>query len=116
MGGHAGIGAASGISAADAVALVKTEQQALAKPGPITLRGQWNGTLTCDGGAPRVELVRKLAASGGLRIVSPPGEGWAWSVERVEKWFSRPGADTGTATTLIKAIEGRLARAMGLLG
>jgi hypothetical protein len=28
----------------------------------------------------------------------------------------RAGADTGTATTLIKAIEAGLARAMGLLG
>lgn len=106
----------SAISAADAVALVKTEQKAVPKPGPITLRGQWSGTLTCDGGAPRVELVRKLAAYGVLRIVSNPGEGWSWRVERTEKWFSRPGADTGSAATLIKAIEGGLARAMGLLG
>src|SRR5690606_33903362 len=54
-------------SAADAVALVKTEQKAVPKPGPITLRGQWGGTMVCEGGAPRVELVRKLAAYGVLR-------------------------------------------------
>jgi hypothetical protein len=103
------------ITAADAVALVKTEQKAVPKPGPITLRGQWSGTLTCDGGAPRVELVRKLAAYGVLRVVSGPN-GWTWTVERAEKWFSRPGSDTGGAATLIRAIEGGLARAMGLLG
>ncbi len=106
----------SPITAAEAVALARTEQKAVPKAGPITLRGQWTGTVACDGGAPRVELVRKLAAYGVLRIVSDPGVGWTWRVERTEKWFSRPGADTGTAHTLIKAIEGGLARAMGLLG
>jgi hypothetical protein len=50
-----------------------------------------------------------------LTITSSP-EGWTWSVARTEKWFSKPGADTGTAPTLLKAIEGGLARAMGLLG
>jgi hypothetical protein len=105
----------SAVTAAEAVAMVKTEQRAVPKPGPITLRSQWSGTLTCDGGAPRVELVRKLTAYGVLRIVSGPTR-WTWTVECTEKWFSRPGADTGSAATLIKAIEGGLARAMGLLG
>ncbi len=103
------------IDAKDAVALVKTEQKAVPKPGPITLRGQWSGWMHCDGGAPRVELVRKLAAYGVLRIVSS-ATGWTWTVERTEKWFSRPGTDDGTAPTLVKAIEAGLARAMGLLG
>jgi hypothetical protein len=104
------------IAAADAVALVKTEQRALGRSRPITLRGQWAGWLHCDAGTPRVELVRKLAAYGTLRVVSDPTAGWTWTVERTEKWFSEPGTDTGTATTLIKAIEAGLARAMGLLG
>ena len=99
----------------DAVALVKTEQKAVPKPGPITLRGQWSGFLHCDDGAPRVELTRKLAAYGLLRIDSS-GTGWTWTVERTEKWFSAPGSDTGQAPTLLRAIEGGLARAMGLLG
>jgi hypothetical protein len=103
------------IEAKDAVRLIKAEQQAVRKPGPITLKGQWSGHLHCDGGAPRVELVRKLAAYGVLTISSSP-EGWSWSVARTEKWFSKPGADTGTALTLVQAIEGGLARAMGLLG
>jgi len=85
-------------------------------PSPITLRGQWSGWLHCDAGTPRVELLRKLAAYGLLRIVSDPKRGWTWTVERAEKWFSEPGADTGTATTLVKALEAGLARAMGLLG
>jgi hypothetical protein len=71
--------------------------------------------MHCDGGVPRVELVRKLAAYGVLRIVSS-STGWTWTVERTEKWFSRPGSDEGTALTLVKAIEAGLARAMGLLG
>ena len=72
--------------------------------------------MHCDAGTPRVELVRKLAAYGTLRVVSDPTAGWTWTVERTEKWFSAPGADTGKATTLVKAIEAGLARAMGLLG
>ena len=55
------------------------------------------------------------AAYGVLGIVSCAA-GWTWTVERAERWFSRPGADTGTAATLVKAIEAGLARAMGLLG
>jgi hypothetical protein len=88
----------------------------LGRSRPITLRGQWAGWLHCDAGTPRVELVRKLAAYGTLRVVSDPTAGWTWTVERTEKWFSEPGTDTGKASTLIKAIEAGLARAMGLLG
>ncbi len=115
-GGDAPAAPAAELSAAEVVALVKAEQKAVPKPGPITLRGQWGGFLHCDGGAPRVELVRKLAAYGVLRIESAPGQSWTWRVERTEKWFSKPGADTGTAATLVQAIEGGLSRAMGLLG
>ncbi len=110
--GDAPAAPAATIEAKDAVALVKTEQKAVPKAGPITLRGQWSGWMHCDGGAPRVELVRKLAAYGVLRIVSS-ATGWTWTVERTEKWFSRPGTDDGTAPTLVKAIEAGLARAMG---
>jgi len=98
-----------------ALALLKTEQRALPTAGPITLRGQWSGYLYCDGGAPRVELRRKLAAYGVLALVSSP-EGWTWTIERSEKWFSEAGSDTGSTSTLLRAIEAGLARAMGLLG
>ena len=81
------------IAPADAVKLVKVEQKALPTAGPITLRGQWSGYLHCDGGQPRVELRRKLAAYGTLALVSSP-DGWIWTVERSEKWFSEPGSDT----------------------
>jgi hypothetical protein len=103
------------LDAKDAVALVKTEQKAVRKPGPITLRGQWSGYLHCEDGVPRVELTRKLAAYGILRLTSS-STGWTWTVERTEKWFSAPGSDSGTAPTLVAAIEAGLARAMGLLG
>ena len=104
-----------GVSAKDAVRLIQVEQKAVRVPGPITLRGTWSGWLHCDAGTPRVELERKLAMYGVLRIVSGPS-GWTWTVERTEKWFSKPGSDTGVAASLLKAIEGGLARAMGLLG
>jgi hypothetical protein len=104
-----------GVSAKDAVRLIQVEQKAVRVPGPITLRGTWSGWLHCDAGTPRVELERKLAQYGILRIVSGPG-GWTWTVERTEKWFSKPGSDTGVAGSLVKAIEAGLARAMGLLG
>jgi hypothetical protein len=99
----------------DAVALVKTEQKAMLESGPITLKGQWSGWMHCDNGTPRVEITRKLAAYGILTITSSP-KGWTWAVTRTEKWFSKPGSDTGTAATLSRAIEAGLARAMGLLG
>ncbi len=104
------------LTAADAVVLVKAEQKGVGRPGPITLRGQWGGWLACDSGAPRVERVCKLAAESVLRIVSVPIKGWSWRLKRTEKWFSKAGADEGTAPTLLKAIEAGLARAMGLLG
>jgi hypothetical protein len=104
-----------GVSAKDAVRLIQVEQKAVRVPGPITLRGTWSGWLHCDAGTPRVELERKLAMYGVLRIVSG-ASGWTWTVERTEKWFSKPGSDTGAAASLVKAIEAGLARAMGLLG
>ncbi len=105
----------SPISAEDAVKLVKVEQKALPKASPISLRGQWAGTLTCAEGEPVVELRRKLATYGWLRIASVPGGRWTWRVERTEKWFSEPGDDEGTAETLLAAIEAGLRGAMGLL-
>ena len=114
--GHAPGAPADPIEPAEAVKLVKAEQKGLPKAGPITLRGQWSGWLHCDGGAPMVELRRKLAAYGVLTITSSAEGTWSWAVERSEKWFSEPGEDTGIAPTLLRAIEAGLARSMGLLG
>ncbi len=100
----------------EAVKQVKAEQRKTGRAGPITLRGQWSGYLYCDGGEPRVELRRKLATYGVLTLVSNPDTGWTWTVERTEKWFSKPGDDTGSAATLLDGIEAGLGRAMGLLG
>jgi len=107
---------AEALTPKEAVDLVKAEQKGVPKAGPITLRGQWRGWLICDGGQPRVELERKLATYGVLRIASRTDGVWTWTVERTERWFSRPGDDTGDAETLVRAIEAGLARAMGLLG
>lgn len=103
------------VEEAEAVRLVKAEQKAPGKAGPITLRGRWTGTLICDGGVPRVELRRKLATYGMLHVESVAGEGWTWRVERTEKWFSEPGRDEGSAPTLLSAIQEGLKGAMGML-
>lgn len=106
---------ASEISGKDAVTLIRTEQKALPKEGPITLRGNWSGYVLCDEGTPRVTLQRKLAAYGILRIRNADA-GWEWTVDREGRWFSTPGADSGTASTLLVAIEAGLRGAMRLLG
>lgn len=103
-------------TAAEAVALARAAQKDVPPAGPITLRGQWSGALICEDGAQRVELTRKLATYGVLRITSHPEAGWRWAVERTGKWFSQPGQDEGEADTLARAIERGLANAMGLLG
>lgn len=107
------------IKASEAVALVKAEQKNLPRPGPITLRGQWSGYLYCEGGAPRIEMTRKLASYAVLTISSDPTDGrvgWRWKIERTAKWFSTPNTEEGRASTLLQAIEAGLKTAMGLLG
>ena len=104
------------ITEADAVKLIKDEQKAVPKAGPTTLRGRWTGTMTCDGGAPRVELRRKLATYGTLTVTSDPTTGWAWSFERAEKWFGEEGVTNGEGLdTLSAAIEAGVLGAMALV-
>ncbi len=102
------------VSAKEGLTLVK-KAQVPGKETPVTLRGQWSGWLVCDGGVPRVELQRKLASYGWLRVTSGDGK-WIWKVERLEKWFSKPGKDEGAAKTLVEAVQAGLGRMMGLLG
>jgi len=98
-GGHPGIDAPEApqvdVSAAEAVKAVQAEQKAPPKVGPVTLRGRWTGYLYCEGGAPRVELKRRLATYGTLWVFSTPGKGWAWTFERDSKWFGGSGDTYG---------------------
>lgn len=104
------------ISAADAVALIKSEQKKVPNAGPTTLRGRWTGYLHCEGGKPRVELKRRLATYGTLTVSSHMGAGWSWSFERTEKWFSDEGDSTGEGiATLSEAIEAGVLGAMSLV-
>ena len=104
------------ITEADAVKLIKVEQQAVPKAGPTTLRGRWTGTLACDEGQPRVELQRKLATYGTLTVASDPSTGWSWSFTRAEKWFGDAGVSSGEGLqTLSAAIEAGVLGAMSLV-
>jgi len=115
-GGDAPLRPETPIEPADAVKLVKVEQKAVPKAGPITLRGRWTGYLYCDDGKPRVELRRKLATYGTLTITSHMERGWSWSFERAAKWFSEEGATGGEGLpTLSTAIEAGALGAMRLV-
>ena len=116
VGGDAPLRPATPIEPADAVKLVKVEQKAVPKAGPITLRGRWTGYLYCDDGVPKVELRRRLATYGTLTITSHMEQGWSWSFERAAKWFSEEGAigDEGMPT-LSAAIEAGALGAMRLV-
>ncbi|MEZ4321887.1 MAG: hypothetical protein R3F61_30710 [Myxococcota bacterium] len=99
----------------DAVRAIKRLQLKTGKPGTAAFRGQWAGALVCDEGQPRVELRRKLASYGWLRIESVPN-GWTWRFERLEKWFSEADALQGeTYATLVQAIDAGVLGALGLV-
>ncbi len=97
---------------------IKAVSEMKAKPpraGDITLKGQWTGTLVCDGGEPVVTLRRKVASYGWLTI-SSTAKGWVPAFERQEKWFSTPDADTSAAKpTLSDAITAGMQVAMKLV-
>jgi hypothetical protein len=104
------------ITAKDAVKLVKDLQKSPPQAGPTTLRGRWSGVLICDNGQPQVELKRKLAAYGTLWIRSNREQGWSWSFERGEKWYSEVGETEGQGLpTLSAAIEAGVLGAMSLV-
>jgi len=86
----------------EAVQAIKDMKSKPPKTGDITLRGQWTGTLICDGGEPVVTLRRKVATYGWLTVTSTP-KGWGPAFERLSKWFSDPATDTGTAKATLSA-------------
>lgn len=58
----------------EALALLKGAQAQVPAQGPVTLRGQWSGKLSCERGQPRVSLQRKVASYGVLHIWSDAGK------------------------------------------
>ncbi|MCA9488681.1 MAG: hypothetical protein KC621_02120 [Myxococcales bacterium] len=103
------------VDGADAVRAIKRLQTGLPKPGAVTFRGQWAGTLVCDDGHPRLELRRKLASYGWLRIESGR-DGWTWRFERLAKWFGEADTLVGeTYATLLQAIDAGVLGALGLV-
>ena len=104
------------VTAAEAVKLVRDLQKKPPQPGPTTLRGRWSGVLICDDGQPQVELKRRLATYGTLWIRSNREQGWSWTFERGEKWYSEVGETEGSGLpTLSAAIEAGVLGAMSLV-
>ena len=102
---------------AEAVAIINSIKKDLPKSAPITLRGQWRGFIHVGHAeGPQVQLIRKIATYGQLEIVSMGKAGWTWRLTRTERWFSRPGVETGETIHLAKAIEAGLAASIGVLG
>jgi len=96
-----------------AIGELKALQHKLPERGPITLRGQWRGWLSCDDGRPVVELQRKIATYGTLHLVSDAdGRRWTGRLVREGRWFTGPrdvplGEDV-TYGSLNEAIRGAL--------
>jgi hypothetical protein len=87
------------------------------KPGPISLRGRWKGSIVCAEDGPRVTFERKVAAYAKLTITAAPEHpGWAWTLERLERWYAQPGSVEGSAPTLRRAIEGAALALEGVIG
>jgi hypothetical protein len=87
------------------------------KPGPISLRGRWKGSIVCAEDGPRVTFERKVAAYAKLTITAAPEHtGWAWTLERLERWYAQPGSVEGSAPTLKGAIEGAALALEGVIG
>jgi hypothetical protein len=104
------------LSPADAVGLVKQMKAKVGAKGPASLRGNWRGVLHCDDGAPIVELERKVASYGTLRLRSVAGEGWQATFHRAAKWFA-PGKEERSPTVerLAEAIQRGMVQMTGLV-
>jgi hypothetical protein len=99
----------------EAVKAIKAMKASPPRAGDIALKGQWTGTLICDGGEPVVTLRRKVASYGWLTVTST-ARGWVASFQREQKWFSTPDADTSAArATLSDAITAGMQVAMRLV-
>lgn len=104
------------VSAERALAIARSFVTDTGQPGPIRLRGQWSGSFTLEGNTPRVALQRRIASYGTLRVESHGRDGWRWSFQRSEGWFTKATTtEGGPFENLERAIEGGIKGAMGLV-
>jgi hypothetical protein len=105
----------SDITIEDAITLVTVAKADVRKPEPTVLRGQWVATLDCDGGAPVVELARKVATYIIVGVRSTPATGrWTYIVRRLQTWAAESSEVVGESGTLKDAITSALAVALEL--
>lgn len=104
------------VSPTEAVALVKRMKSNAGTKGPASLRGTWKGVVHCDDGAPIVELERKVASYGTLRLRSVAGQGWQATFIRAEKWFSKGKEEQSPVVDrLAEAIQRGMVQMTGLV-
>ena len=103
---------------AAAVSALKDARKGIGrKPGPITLRGRWKGSITCGEDGPRLVLERKVAPYARLQVeASPEAAGWAWTLDREARWFTGAGTTAGSASTLREAVEQAALALEGIVG
>jgi len=100
---------------AGAVREIKTMKANPPPAGPATLKGKWAGTLRCDGGTPRIQLERKVAAYGTLRLTSGADGRWTATFERQGKWFSQAKVESVDRSSLADAITAGMGLVIGLV-
>lgn len=83
--------------------------------GPATLKGQWTGTLRCDGGTPRIHLERKVASYGVLRLDSKADGRWTATFDRAAKWFSTAKVESIERSALAEAVTAGMGLVVGLV-
>ncbi len=83
--------------------------------GPATLKGQWTGTLRCDGGTPRIHLERKVASYGVLRLDSKADGRWTATFDRAAKWFSTAKVESVERSSLADAVTAGMGLVVGLV-
>jgi hypothetical protein len=104
------------LSPNEAVGLLKKMKAKAGAKGPASLRGAWRGVLHCDDGAPVVELERKVASYGTLRLRSVAGQGWQASFVRAEKWFAAGKEERSpVAPRLAEAVQRGMVQMTGLV-
>lgn len=103
------------LASEDAVELLMQLKKDPPKAGPATLRGQWSGELLCIDGKPKLQLQRKVASYGTLRVESKPEGGWSATFERGERWFSEGKQQTVDRAALADAVTAGMGVMIGLV-
>lgn len=100
---------------ADAVAEIHRMKANPPPAGPATLKGLWKGLLLCTDGTPSLQLERKVASYGTLRLKSTTDGRWTASFDRAQKWFSQAKQEAVTRSGLTEAITAGMGLVIGLV-